>query len=220
MKKEKIKGMNKVLLVMISLVISASGCHKSVPAYYPVNATVKADFNYKDGTYWVYQDALSGEVDSFVVWDNLDATDQNQSLNYSFEDVTIAMHQYGTYGVATVDIDLIETAIDFYIPYYNYQPLSVYPFQSGAISYTSSDRGYVISILPSYSLNGRVFDSVEEISHIGPAYTQPGTSALTWNDTFYFSPNTGIIKMILNHPQDTTYNQHRVWELLRYNIIK
>jgi len=212
--------MNKVLLVMISLVISASGCHKSVPAYYPVNATVKADFNYKDGTYWVYQDALSGEVDSFVVWQSLDGPVQNQSANYSFEDIGIGIHQYGIYGVAEWYLTLGESVIGISSPNTDYGEFSLYPFKVGILEYTASDSGYVVSIFPTYSLDGNIFETVEEINHFGSTFGLNTPFQQQWNDTFYFSPTAGIIKMILNHPQDTAYNQHRVWELLRYNLIK
>ena len=99
------------------------------------------------------------------------------------------------------------------------QPFLVFPYKIGQfIPAGSGDIGYLVNVLTSYSLRGKIYSEVAELSH--NTFMPTGPFQLIHNDTFYVNFSNWIIKMKLHHPTDTIYNQYRVWELLRYNIIK
>ena len=54
------------LCSMLVFIIVAA-CNKNNERHIPIDADVLANFNYKSGSYWIYRDSLSGQVDSFYV---------------------------------------------------------------------------------------------------------------------------------------------------------
>jgi len=72
------------------------------------------------------------------------------------------------------------------------------------ISLNAFGEGVLFCFLMPYGTSGRT----------GNSYYN---DTFYYNDRFFISPDAGIIKMCYNHPQDSF---SRVWELIRYNIVK
>ena len=60
--------MKAILSILCAVVLF--GCTRSKSVNTPVNSDLIASFNYKPGTYWIYRDSISGEIDSFFVRSN------------------------------------------------------------------------------------------------------------------------------------------------------
>jgi hypothetical protein len=203
---------------------------------YPINAELRAAFNFQPGTYWIYKDSISGRVDSFFVTSNNLIRGYSSADNYSMDELTIFISEYSIYPAFKANIQtwqfLYETTMfnvlypesKIYTAQVQYEPLINYPFQSAlldfGISPAYSDIGNVINVFNSYSINGLVFSNVGEVNHYAndiPQNFNPNSPTYNYDDVFYISSDVGIIKMKLNHPQDSI---NRVWEIQRWNIVK
>ena len=212
------------------------GCHQgNNTTTISVNPALKAAFNYKVGTYWIYQDSLSGEVDSFFVWLNTDFYSLYYPVGTSnpqknIEAIGIDVTEYNVspifppdtqswaYYYTDFEIDLQYNSSAYegkivYDAFINYPNDTMLSGEGYGINSISADTGKVINIYNQLIVNGQTFSNVIEVNHFMqfPGYTH--------HDTFLVAPSTGIIKMKLNHPLDSL-NKRRVWELQRYHIVK
>jgi hypothetical protein len=66
--------MKSILAVAIIIMTFAylPSCRKTTLDRHRVNDSLKAAFNYKPGTYWIYKDSLTGRLDSFAVTSQTD----------------------------------------------------------------------------------------------------------------------------------------------------
>ena len=91
-----------VLLMAIILVVSA--CNRNSITKVPVNADLKAAFNYKPGTYWIYRDSISGIIDSFFVRSNGDGyTNTTNGDNKSIESIGLTISEYTFISTSSID---------------------------------------------------------------------------------------------------------------------
>jgi hypothetical protein len=221
--------MKKLSLVIAIIFIVFYGCKKKVQTT-PISSELLAAFNYQLGTYWIYRDSISGEIDSFFVTSNVPGAYVNGGGNYTINQIYISISQINInsitfdtskwameYQANMIDLKFYESnMLDYYI---NYFPLINYPFSyslsacSGCFD-GSSGIGSVYNIINNYSVNNNSFYNVAEINNVGAISPAVHSSH---NDLFYICPTVGIIKMTLNHPQDSLY---RVWEIIKWNIIK
>jgi len=215
------------LCSMLVFIIVAA-CNKNNERHIPIDADVLANFNYKVGTYWIYRDSISGQVDSFYVSSNsgnilsdingltydrigfyvsqinISSIPGNDTIIWLFgleSNYISLMLQIGKTGQASDDIEF-PTFITY--PFVLGQPTPKY------IGGTSGGAN-VISILPSYTLNARTYANIAvlDIINLSPQYN--------FNDQFFINADMGIIKMKLNHFND---GLSRNWELLRSNIVR
>ena len=221
--------MHRYLLLLLIGIIGLNACSKkgpSEPAIDHVNAALKAAFNYKIGTYWIYRDSLNGRVDSFFVTSNTDkytdlpngtgSLNSKESMDIRISEQKVGLPLADTqswiffYEVSMFCVNFTEKNTNMLI---EYVPLINYPFQmqlhrEGLLpQYT--DSGIVNSINNAYSINGHTFFDVAIVTHSITA------TNITYNDCFYICPEAGLIKMRLNHPHDSLV---RVWELQRWHI--
>jgi len=220
--------MKKILGTALLLVILASCNKKGSQQNIPIDAAVLTNFNYKPGTYWIYRDSISGQVDSFyvtsntgnipvdingVIYDrisfyvsqaNISSVPGNDTITWLFgleTNYLSLMLQIGKTGQPTDDVEF-PTFITY--PFVLGQPL---PKEFGA-----GVRGAnVISILPSYTLNARAYTNTAVLNIIDSLPQH------NYYDQFFINADAGIIKMKLNHFND---GLSRNWELQRYDIVK
>ena len=233
--------MKNLLLAAIFLVgITLCACNRDSITKVPVNADLKTAFNYKPGTYWIYRDSISGIIDSFFVRSNEDIyTNTTNGSSKSIEDIVMNISEYT--NIPTLSkIDTQSWIFDFETTMFNiyfydnkiydnqvqFFPLINYPFQTSLSSYPlisnyyEVEKGTVINIFDAFTLNGQSFNNVAEISHsanINASQNSSLNSPYSYNDLFFISSDVGIIKMSLNHPEDS---MNRVWEIQRWHIVK
>jgi hypothetical protein len=195
-----------------------------------INSSMMAGFGYKTGTYWIYRDSLSGEVDSAWVSASSVYTDQtscvlsndmprrqfmNINVTVSHNDPSVAEAWYFHMADTTFTINLannrdsIESGLGF--------TLFHYPLAKGDASYSSGcvggRSGGFTDIIPELSVGSQGYSNSARSTHnlndsIGNYY---------YNDLFYVNENAGIVKLVFNHPHSSV---HRVLELQRCKIVK
>jgi hypothetical protein len=220
----------KVLGLLVIIIASLSACDKIgyKESHILIDTDIQANFNYKPGTYWIYQDSLSGQVDSFYVTDNggLRSTDEN---GVYLDAIGIIIKQKNISSIPGDDtieweLGLMSNYISLSLQigktgkstdYIEFPTFITYPFTLGQpiprdFGGTSGGAN-VVSILSSYTLNARAYASVAvlDIINSSPQYN--------FNDQFFISADAGILKMKLNHANDGLL---RNWELIRYNIVR
>jgi hypothetical protein len=190
-----------------------------------IDADVVANFSYKVGSYWIYKDSLSGQVDSFYVYRYGGAALNNSGT--LLDNVGIYIGQQKISGPGTTDtidwawglwsnyISLSWTLTRFgqIADQIGFTVFISYPFSLGHPNgfYGGISGGNVTEILPKYLLNGNSYDSVAVLNYNGNVNGYP------INDTYFINAKIGIVKMSLNH---TNGSLLRVWELQRSNIVR
>ena len=237
--------MQNRLALLTGVVCLCVGCNKtpSIPTY-NINPAIKAAFNFKVGTYWVYRDSLTGNLDSFYVNSILNYIGAHQSSYTNKNDYYIenTLNSICVYNIMPMPIVLLTLSLVYSYNYnmiglefddirmdftkntqIDYRPLINYPYDDQVIDTFPYEKvskvaeGIINDIYISFTLNGQMYSNVADVSHQGFYLKTAMTDTFTYNDRYFICPNIGIIKMRLNHPQDTFI---KVWELIRYNIVK
>ncbi|MBC7861932.1 MAG: hypothetical protein IAF38_03100 [Bacteroidia bacterium] len=178
---------------------------------------------FKPGTYWIYKDSLSGQIDSVYVTDIAEGmeevtADMNKGYTGNFEHFTIMMK-------SSLDtFNYFNYFHGYYIIYGNYYPVFRYKssaaagigktilltrsFQAGA-TFTNDNTGQTIckGFFPSVICGDSTYQNVLKMKD---------TKNITENNdsTYYYHvASKGIVKKQL-------LGQNKNWVLVRYNIIQ
>jgi len=180
-----------------------------------------AHFNFKPGSYWIFRDSATGNIDSFCVKTNSLFT---QTYGSGLQDVVITNFQEYTNRTDTNSWQLnLDNNSWYFYAYYNTKfnthmeqfPVlggSTYPFALHPVFASGIGRdSTIMSTLANYTVQGTTYTNVWQIID--------STHNLSYNhnDCFYISDSVWVIKFSLNHPQDSLYN---TWELVRCNIVR
>ncbi len=207
-------------IITISLITILCSCYKKLENK-PVDAGLEAAFSFAPGTYWVFRDSISGQMDSLFVkardHENHAVGNPNDPWYYSYDEIIGTIYEVkANPSKAPSQLEIFlktnELVIEYFdgSKYYDYDPIK-FPFVSG--NYSDQFTEYV-NIIGDYSINGNNFKNVTEVNiSSGRVYTD----SLINGDHFYLNSDIGFIKMVFNHPFDTLNN---VWELQRWKIVK
>ncbi len=182
---------------------------------------MKAAFNYQKGSYWIYKDSLTGKEDSFsVTYVEAFSSETDNSVT-DYIHITITEFNLSTFTDTTVwELSMAGNTIGLnwneprFNAITNYLPFLNYPFTKGLVLDGADNTGIVTNIFTVYNLNQITFNTVAQINDT-LTFTKP--TYYHYSDWFYFNDSVGIVKMSLNHPQDSI---NKVWELERWKIIK
>ena len=207
-------------MLFISLTMTVCSCHKNNIPHYTISAALKENFDYNVGSYWVYKDSINGEIDSFTVTsNNFNSENQNDAIvdvtniwlkKYDNNSSDMEMWQIilmdSTFTVVfNNNKDIIESQLDL--------KLFTFPFRFEDLNNANYGTGKVDSIYQSYYLNVYKYSNVI----MSNLYNALSYHPQIYNDYFYTSSTSGIVKVVFNHPQDSIY---RVLELQNYFIVK
>lgn len=176
------------LLITFILLFAIYACKDKSPNITPVNADMVKHFNYKQGSYWIYRDTISGRTDSFAVSSNANFITDNMQLFV----VGVLDYSFSHTGIDTLSLEyrLYENTIDIQFA------------RNGGFIQTTASFLYPLNItIDSFNIIGTNYSNVEEVNYS--------------NDFFYLNENIGLIKIILKHPND---NIAYTFELLKYKI--
>ena len=212
---------NGLLIIFIIFILSVFSCKKNDElSHYPINSDLKSAFNYLPGTYWIYRDSISGEIDSFAVRNNVFSTDVVAG-NYAIDEIGINITQYRSSSVTDTSTWLVSLSINsigltwyknFYmgVYYFKLTPSFMYPFNVGIIQnefgQTLTDSGFLSQVYSSYNLNNKVYSNVAMVNHI---------SENSYSLNLYVNPEFGFIKMRIYDAYDTV---NKVFELTASSI--
>ena len=221
-------------IFFLAIILCVYGCSKEPPpVYHYVSNSVKTDFNFKLGTYWIMKDSISGRVDSFFVISNNDVLTQTEQGGDDYpaeytENIRINISDYNTDPSHAIDsqywgYDYGSSYIGFVSDGIGYE-LFNYPRPdsfSVSTSYQSErDTGIINHVFSTLQINSLSFNTVVVTNHHYSTSSLDSNGNITYfryNDQLYVCPKIGIVKMRLDrHPQDTI---ERVWEIQRWNIV-
>ena len=235
-----------VATLLFCVTISACKKAGQNTKYDMVNAQLASAFHFQLGTYWIYKDSVSGETDSAYVAAYTVLYDQGYSCSglirpgTTREEINITINFVCTDTVAgtparsaqeswtlfaqdsVMDI-IVSNARDTIESEQNRMAMAVYPFVIGyvPIAYgcaipAFADSASIVSIFPSYTVNGQTYSNTALSVH-ALWRTDPYNANSTYNDSYYLAPNTGFVKVVFNHPSESI---RRVLELQRSNIVQ
>ncbi len=225
-----------LLVVLICCVLCA--CNKPVKVVkVPLDPGLKAAFNFLPGTYWIYKDSATGIVDSFFVTSEVDEYPQTTASSG-----TVKVGEYIQIFISEVNTSPLPLSKDTVIWQFNltdkmlsayytekkiiggeisYVPLINFPFEHTLTAYGplptySRATGTVYGLGNTIQINGETYEDLALVNwqayipaningYIGAPYS--------YDDWFFISKGIGLVKMRINHPQDSL---NRVWELQRY----
>jgi len=217
--------MKYYLTFLILAILTALGCKKE--NHNGVDPGLQNAYSFPKGTYWIYKDSLSGDIDSFFVTDNsLVSVATNDGLN---DHIFMAISENSEYrskietsqwqlllNLSEIDLYWIQrNATPISHADYSYSPLAFYPF---VVASSLSGEHYIATVIQNfntYTVGSNTFNKVTLINDT--LFGTPNSSDPYMNDWLYLSDGIGIIKMHLYHPQDTL---DRIWELQRWHIVK
>ena len=187
MMKQSNKNYTTLIITFILLFVLAACRDRILDTTY-ANADMVKHFDFKHGSYWIYRDTISGRTDSFAVSSNANfVTDGMQLLV-----VGVLDYSFSHTGVDTFSLEcrLYKSTIDIQFA------------RNGGFIRTDATFQYPMNITyKSYNINGANYSNIEEIDY--------------GSDSFFINENIGLIKMVLNEPNDhIVYN----FELVKYNI--
>ena len=97
------KHLKYLIAATITLLFIAS-CHQDDTPFYGLSDTQKNFSNFKEGSYWIMRDSLTGRMDSFVVSSAVTSsftTSSNNEGEYIVEERGIVIDQYKALGSST-----------------------------------------------------------------------------------------------------------------------
>jgi hypothetical protein len=220
-----------VLICFGFLLLNCNKQHKDLQVVnLDVDSFVLRYLNFKPGSYWIYKDSLSGRVDSFFVSGNFYSKQGAENAIYNYHYVVIS--EYNMDGTAVADsarwqfnyqdkkiiLDYFYGQNSYGWKYdVTYSPLYIFPFQMGD-NHSTFDTATVVGIDSFYASNGLPFYNVAHMHQYIHVDSNTVRGLTTIDDHFFLNDSVGMIKMRVNHPQDSAL--HHVWELQRYNISK
>lgn len=230
-KQKEIDAMKKYFIILLTLIIIA-GCSKELEfkSVY-IDLALKAKYNFKKGSYWIYKDSISGRIDSFYLLQTnnyIPTSISHQRQLNEFLDIYI-VQKIGTtlindsirWEIVLEARDkLLPSLVSFYfrkmldtsITFYNFYTSNLLSNQRVIYNYNYTSTGGSMKLLDNFYLLGNVYNNVAEIHF--------GNVANNKNDcTYYFNDSVGYIKMHI-HNEDTHNTINEVWELQRWYVIK
>lgn len=247
MKKRKI--VHIPLIVLASLLTLASNCKKDKKKD-PVTIEYKLGdcknyMYFKVGTYWVYQNDVTNEIDSqWVSFSTIDQSTQHGDEDYS-KHITLIQETLWTF-IASNFVDGWGRQNKFEI-YTSGQNVNAYPYPTSAYQFEKSKKNsssshsntvyyqplnlcpkkncfyYYDTTLTNYSLNGFTYDTVRVFRVNGDAVFQESNQLTIGGgkSDYYYAKNIGLIKVFhdsYHTDNKTPYKQS--WNLIRKNIIQ
>jgi len=216
------------LLAIALLTLSLSCCKRdddapSEPITLLAPQEVKDYVLFQPGTYWVYENSITQELDSVYVYETLNEitrfegdgqiVDFEQIIVNTFSEFEQYNHKY------KLDAPVLE-ALQFYNPrikrvktkpgdYVGETIVLFHPYNVGDKRYPLGTNGYVelIDFKLSFELGGNIYQEVLIYKNVEDA------SEGYKNVNYYFAKHIGLIKReIIDNTES--------WELIRYNIVK
>lgn len=219
-------------LFLLSFFMLFQACKKTGTIYH-VNAGLKANFGYKPGSYWIYKDSISGEIDSAYVTANQDnyyyaggcVLEPNEP-QIELMSILLSVSNGNSSDTERWHFSMQES--EFNIGFYNNKDsvesnigfnLFTWPLATGIAANSSGcvpgfDSGAVTDVIPEVAVSGQAYTNAARSAHMP---FSGGHTRLSYNDCFYVNQKAGIIKIIFDHPADSV---HRVLELQRYHLVK
>lgn len=215
------KPMLKSLLVIATLfccLFFVSRCTKVKVQNTPIDSDMESHFNYKVGSYWIYKDSISGQVDSFVVYGN-NQIKQKKDDQHTYDEIDVYINEFNVgannpthswcWALLDNHIEFTENITINMSTYHigvDYECFLKWPIYVGDQQGRDRDVFSVVENYPQLTVLGSQYTNIWQLFH--------STVGNELDDWFWISTDKGIIKMVLDR-----YGQQKiVWELQRSMI--
>lgn len=199
--------MKKYLAIIIAALMLAA-CNKGDDKpYIPLNTQLKNSYSFKEGSYWIYKDSITGRRDSFFVdyYQYIKSVDQGGS---NTEKINLVIKDYPIDTPLSDSSSWLFTLLNGETMALQYQHL-ISPNEFFIITYLNYGYPFVTGYNPDHSLYTLVYPSllINNQSYTNVARLISGA------DSYYMRDSIGFVKINMH------YQSIRVlWELQRYHI--
>lgn len=196
------------IFVFACLLATIIGCKKSI-IHDPLNPELKKRYSFKEGSYWIYKDSLTGREDSFFVsrFDSGYRRDEdNQDREHSIENVSMRLVHYNLNDKYSPESLILDISME-----YSKLNFIIEKDSSGLMVFSRSSDGLIFPFAQTttLSVNGKVYDNIG----LAVIPSGPDLHAVGW---YYPKDSIGLLKMDFTI---ATTQTHHIYELQRYNIV-
>ncbi len=203
--------MSRYLLLPILVAIGLNACLTKTqpPTKGPVDADLKSAFHFGKGSYWLFVDSLSGDMDSIVV--TTDSTYYKIEHGVEVETMSMVFTEIQKEALYATKVSYWEYRLkgtDFAVFLFNnklsthsicFDPFVLYPFQIMPIAVAPVITGYedsseVSNIYDMLSVYSNDFKNVAVISHKSSIADNGILPFFSYNNTYFVAPKVGIVK--------------------------
>ena len=223
--------MKYFVFLLICSVILLPACKKSAngPQVITIEQGLRSNFGYQPGTYWIYKDSVTGQMDSAYVTNTaMDSFYEGCVLRagepmFQGMNITVMVNDNNPADTERWFFSLVDSSFSMScfsnkdsVESMISMKLFTYPFVPGAAinggCVMNFDSGAVTDIIP-LVVNKQNFTNTARSAHA----SMSGFSRYVYNDYFYVNQDAGLVKVVMNHPQKSVY---RVLELVRYHLVR
>lgn len=218
--------LNKVLLSLglLLMLLTASRCKKDKPithcqGYVACDPFMKALFLFKDSSYWIYRDSVSGDIDSVWSWNyrrkeywpHAEVASSNSpcfeqfgyALSHSYRNLVEGQKIYYIYQKNPVNYDKLNYVFEIASEFRNvYQQRFIFSTKDSFWPFPSYGEGNV-GRLSELKVRDTVYKTLVYLSY-------PSPNGSDWVKRIYYAKNVGVVKY-----ED---DNGGVWELVRYKV--
>ena len=184
------------------------------------------------GSYWIFQDSLTGNTDSAYVasYTTQDIYEScvlsSNTPKHTEINIIINVNNGNAADSETWQLTLLDSnaSISFTSSLYNEENgigyrLFTYPLTIGLVPepvscVMTADSGYVTNTRFNFAIGSTVYPNTVSIFQ-----SQKTAISATYNDWFYLSPQAGFEKVVFDHPNSSIIF-YRVLTLLRSHIVQ
>lgn len=216
---------NKIVIVVI-LFLSLSQCKPDGP-HYTLNDEIKEWVDFKEDTWWLYEDEITGKQDCLWITKNEAATwydeidkrikesgdyiwlyiENTDTTRETFMSVTAG--NYNEYFSIYDKENNVDTVVEFNVTILSFNP------QLSDSTYNGKSK--IIERFSNYPVNNIEYSDVVHICcEVSNEITVSNVSEWYYSiNEYWIAKHEGVIKKILRNPYDTS-----IWVLQDYEIIK
>ena len=197
--------MNKLiyLICIISILCIASNCKKELPTYY-MPQEFKDYVDFPVGSYWIYEDSITGAIDSVCLIEREFEIVRNSNSDYKAEYLVQKFNNGGTIQAFAIETNPIEYEL---IGVHNHVDYNFFYKKNLKPGMTSRTGLKYANCLDSINIKNNTFYQVKKF---------------IYNETInYWAKKVGCIYISTNFfaTSDTSYvDTNIVWKLKRYHI--
>jgi hypothetical protein len=230
----------KKLFCILSVIIFCflDSCKKDTSGYaidhsYHLPQAVKDYTYFKEGTYWVYRDSVSGAEDSVYVYHDVDVKVRMEAGNVnglpegeyegiesdaisSYDNSTLSSYMNTTYCFYCIDSNLTRPC--YYVERsrsrpFDYMGSGYFFFYNLRLHYYVYNDSFDKSKIELTATNTTLVTDAFTFNNVQKFYTSKNIIEKGNNTNYYLAPNIGIVRKEL-------LDSNQVWNLVRYKIIQ
>ena len=215
--------MKKRIIILFLFILSISSCKTDGP-YYKLYEPVKEWGDFKEGTWWKYENEETGEQDCVWIENNVSdiwseeidgkIKESGDYINLYLNNTNLKRKIFMRLSAGNKGNHFSIREEDKYGSYSSFYLANLITFDSLLLD--SSGESYIKEKFSSFSLNNLSYNNIIHVISIKDDQTNPVLSYDYHSvNEYWIAKYEGIIKKILRNPFDTV-----TWSLIGHHIVK